>query len=198
MNRARSRARSRKAAGQRKKSAEGAMPTAIPDPILEAIYRYWDSKRTGGAIPGRAALDPIELPLKTWPYIMLIDVIEEEGRIRYRYRRVGGDFDNTFGWDPTGRYFDEVLPNRNAYLDYVARLYSQVVFGKLGLYSETIFKSADVPVPLHIRRLTLPLARDGKRVDMILAGHKFERSHPSTFDLSDVGAFEEVKFFALE
>ncbi|HUC61454.1 MAG TPA: PAS domain-containing protein [Alphaproteobacteria bacterium] len=174
------------------------MATAIADPILQAIYDYWASKRAPGAIPSRAAIDPVELPLKTWPYIMLIDVIEDEGRIRYRYRRVGGDFDTTFGWDPTGRYFDEVLPNRNAYLEYVARLYSQVVFGKLGLYSETIFKSADVSVPLHIRRLTLPLAQDGRKVDMILAGHRFERSKPRTFDLSDVGSFEEVKFFALE
>jgi hypothetical protein len=174
------------------------MPTVIPDPILQAIYEYWTAKRVAESIPGRAQIDPIELPLRTWPFVMLVDVMEEQGKIRYRYRRVGGDFDKTFGWDPTGKYFDDVLPNRNAYLDYLEKLYRQVVFGKLALYSETIFKSADVAVPLHIKRLTLPLAADGKRVNMILAGHKFERSTPGTFNLSDIGAFEEVKFYALD
>lgn len=125
-------------------------------------------------MPSRADLDPTELPGRLWPNITLLDVIRDDGRLRFRYRRVGGEFVKALGHDPTGRFFDDVLPARAGYRDYVIGIYSQVALSGVPLYAESTFMLDGQTVPMLTRRVVLPLSRDGKGVDMILAGHTFE------------------------
>ncbi len=105
------------------------------------------------------------------PYVILLDVERPErtepaeGRWRFRYRLVGTEVVNLFGYDPTNRYLDEVtVPQR--YPQVYARLAS-VVETKRPYY-------AIMPVPLPNRDsvyaeiLTVPMATDGVNVDLLL------------------------------
>ena len=73
---------------------------------------YWQSKRSGGSLPLRAQIDPLDVP-RLLPYLMLIEVVE--GRLRYRL--AGTQVVANAGFDFTGRYLDELqFANRDFYL----------------------------------------------------------------------------------
>src|SRR5258708_2408566 len=50
------------------------------------LLGYWRSKKSGRLMPCRADIDPTELPGRLWPRLMLIDVLQEKDRNRFRYR----------------------------------------------------------------------------------------------------------------
>jgi hypothetical protein len=72
----------------------------ITHPTLVAIYRYWDNKRRGRAMPQRADIDPTEI-VRLLPYIFMVDV--ERDPLRFRYRLIGTAICEFLGRDFTGR-----------------------------------------------------------------------------------------------
>ncbi|MFI5266823.1 MAG: hypothetical protein ACHQ7M_05530, partial [Chloroflexota bacterium] len=70
--------------------------------------------------------DPLEIPGEIWPYTMLLDVVWTGTNPRFRYRRVGDVFWRNSGREPTGRFIDEVLPERAGYRDYVLGIYEEM------------------------------------------------------------------------
>lgn len=151
----------------------------ISDERLRALHRYWLGKRGGRKLPSRADLDPTELPGPLWRHIIMIDVVEgTDGAPRLRYRRLGMAFAEAFGQDSTGRFLDEVLPERGGYRAFVTGLYAEVVALRLPVYSENHFVVDGQSVPLLAKRVCLPLSRDGDVIDIVMAGLVFEH-HPS-------------------
>lgn len=131
---------------------------------LRALKRYWDGKRGGRAMPGRADLDPIDIP-ELLPNVVLVDTAEAlDG---FRYRLIGTEACIAFDCDRTGARFSD-LP-RTEYFDELHGLYwrafqertPQYVHGPLG---------ATAGDRIQFSRLTLPLSHDGSHVDMILGG----------------------------
>lgn len=137
------------------------------EPVNARVRDYWQSKRAGDAFPPRAALDPLEIPYALRSLI-LYDVVRQPGGtppLRFRCRLIGTDIVAKAGFDPTGRFLED-LPMAE-WRDYLLQRLS-------GLVSD--------PRPLLIRNrqfydgrwmayeaIWLPLAEDGVSPDILLA-----------------------------
>ena len=129
-----------------------------------AIYDYWRRKAPEpGLLPGRRHLDPIEIP-RLLPHVWLVDVVDDPRR--FRVRLIGtalvdagiplrvGDF-----------VVDRLLPEQrqNALEDFGTVVSSREPLwfrGPVNLRHDTYVH--------EVERIFLPLAADGRTVDMLL------------------------------
>jgi len=133
-------------------------------PKARGLFEYWLSIHPDTGLPGRQHLDPLDIP-DLLPYIWLLDVRRTPPR--FRYRLVGTKLAEIYGRDHAGRWIDEVFPH-----------FAETLTAEhLRLAVETGLPQWREGVPLLVRdkdflrttRLFLPMASDGKAVDMILA-----------------------------
>lgn len=139
------------------------------EPALYRLYSLWQSRRRDGALPARADFDPLEMRYMLGN-ICLIDVLRAP-KLRFRYRLVGVNLAARTGADMTGYFVDE-FPDP----DYRA------------LLLERCHDLTGNPRPLISRKnrvigrrrydyeaVWLPLASDGRNVDMLMAGQVYNR-----------------------
>jgi len=144
----------------------------LPSEASEAEFRellaYWQSKLAPGRLPGRQHIDPTELQPRHLSQLLLLDVLEaaSKQRRRYRFRVAGTGFSAIAGRDVTGLHYDEIGAPERAMP--VIRALDLVVERKA-----PVFLSGRLSIPsqdyVWVKRLGLPLAQDGDKVDMILA-----------------------------
>jgi hypothetical protein len=128
------------------------------------FYEYWRSIHPAEGLPGRQHFDPAAI-FDLMPMVWIADVQREP--LRFRYRLVGTAATQVFRKELTGRWFDE------AHSDFVPAA------PNYGEYKRAVETGA--PVCSHGRpilnyepsytkreRVILPLARDGRTVDMVL------------------------------
>jgi len=145
----------------------------LPSEASEAEFRellaYWQSKLVPGLLPGRQHIDPTELSPRHLSQLLLLEVVESTApkpRRRYRFRVAGTAFAAIAGRDATGLFYDEIgAPERAATaiaaLDLVVERKAPVFLaGHLTVSAQSYH---------WVKRLGLPLARDGNHVDMVLA-----------------------------
>jgi hypothetical protein len=156
------------------------------------LLGYWRSKKSGRLMPRRADIDPTELPGRLWPRLMLIDVVREKDRNRFRYRLLGGDVLRALGRDPTGEYLDEAISPEAVYRDYIIKIPNDVVAHKRPLYTVNVLTLPGQTVPMTTKRLTLPLSNDGTTVNMMLSAHIYEYPSGEPRCLETVLALEEL------
>ena len=150
-------------------TAGGRARSPVSDERLQQGYEYWRQKAVPPAIPGRADIDPGEIP-KLLRDLMLVDVLPGG---RYRYRLIGTGNAEAHGINATGRYLDEVLPGPD-YKAHVLGLYDECVGGRRALYSESLFLSPRRrEAERHTKVLFLPLAEDGEKVNMVMVMQVF-------------------------
>lgn len=142
----------------------------IDDPILIDLYDYWVSCGPEDRLPARADIDPVDIPRKALPYIVLAEIDQKSGRILYRL--VGTVMVEEWGADFTGRYVDEIMTG--TYRDFIEDLFQDVASHRCAVLSESTFRW-DMGKTIGTRRLFMPLAKDGMTVDMILIGQVFSR-----------------------
>lgn len=135
------------------------------DRRIRRLYEYWLAVHPpSGGLPGRQHIDPTAVPdLLAWLWIL--DV--ERRPLRFRYRLVGTEQVAAMDGDPTGRFLDEVHPaftGSASYPQYVAAAERAEIGYRRGAPSFHMSKDY-----VAIERLLLPLARDGRTVDMLLA-----------------------------
>jgi hypothetical protein len=53
------------------------------EPILLALYSYWEAVRGGKDVPDRRDIDPVDMPRFILPHLALTE-IHEDGRLRVR------------------------------------------------------------------------------------------------------------------
>ncbi len=146
------------------------LQSRLQSPLHREAYRYWCSKLEAGRLPGREAIDPLELP-SVLPWLNLTDVVRDGDQYRFRHRLIGTGIVSRYGRDATGSWFDElydadVLESHQR--DYIALVES----GHPSL--------SRVPMPVKEKsfitylRLALPLASDGSTVDMIMVVLDFD------------------------
>jgi hypothetical protein len=137
---------------------------AIHSLRLRQLYAYWRSKAVGGRLPSRADIDPAEIP-QLLPYVFLVDV--ERNPRRFRFRLIGTQICAWSGRDVTGKYVDDAVYGSRG--PEVARQYGEVAERGLPFYIE---QPASRPERDYVfyDRLMLPLAQDGRIVDMLLCG----------------------------
>jgi hypothetical protein len=143
------------------------MPAQIGAPSAaarahEELFAYWCSLREGARLPGRRDLDPAGMK-RLLPTISLIDVSRDP--LEFRTRLAGTGLYGVYGREITGRKLSEVY-------NQAACDYWRVELGK-------VVKEGRPAVGVHnlawrgashlsILWLRLPLAGNGRDVDMIL------------------------------
>ena len=133
----------------------------IPSDTLRRMYAYWQSKCSGERLPARTDIDPLDFP---WALglVCLLDI--ERYPLAFRYRLDGTTIAERYGADLTGRTTDAVKPEFHAAL--LRRHFAEVAEGgRASLYRINLRYGGQAQTYI---RLALPLARDGKTVDMIL------------------------------
>ncbi|RDD62370.1 PAS domain-containing protein [Ferruginivarius sediminum] len=132
--------------------------------LHRAAYAYWRSKAAEGRLPGRRDIDPVEIP-EMLPWISLSDVIRDGEDVRFRFRLVGTGIVERCGRDVTGKTFEE------AYHAHALREQRQA-FARVANSGRPFLEASHLLAPgkeyVAYERLILPLARDGRHVDMIL------------------------------
>ncbi len=142
--------------------------TTVPPPDCDArvrkLYDHWLSLHSPGAgLPGRQHFDPAAIPALL-PWVWMMDVQRQP--LRFKHRLVGTEHVRAMGRDFTGVWLDEAYPlflTSPAYPQFVAAAGGQVGYRR----GPPVFHlSKDY---LLMERLLLPLAQNGRDVDVILA-----------------------------
>jgi len=131
---------------------------------LRELLSYWIDIHPEDGLPARSLIDPMRMP-KVLPNITMMDV--ERDPFRLKFRLLGTAVTHAFGRDFTGKYFDEVFEEYEKSLGYQQRKYV-----------------TDTGLPIHfsgngklkynldyasVEWVLLPLASDGKNVDIIIS-----------------------------
>jgi hypothetical protein len=147
------------------------LPTA--DVRVRQLYEHWLGLHPGrGVLPGRQHFDPLTLPVSLLPFLWLTDV--ERAPLRFRYRLLGTQQVRVLGRDFTGQWIDEAHPDfvgSAASGQFVAAAERGEVGYRCGNTLSTLPKDYR-----SMERLILPLARDGREVDMLLAISVYHRA----------------------
>ena len=147
-------------------------------PVLFLALRYWTGKCVGAALPGRAAIDPLELDAALLPHIVLTEVVFDGGRRRFRFRLSGTAMSAAVGLELTGQFVDTLNPNKQ-YAAYIEGIYGLAMDSRRPVYSESQAIAARASATRTTRRLTCPLASDGHTVDMFFSAQTFEETDGS-------------------
>jgi PAS domain len=141
----------------------------VAEPELRELYHYWSQKRGRSGYPSRADIEPEQIK-RLLPFVLLLDVMD--GGQHFRFRLVGTDAAS--GIDPTGKLLHEAAPE-GVYRNHISALFARGAAGPGALYSRATYAYDDAPGPRSISRVFLPLATDGKTVDMLMIGQKATR-----------------------
>lgn len=135
----------------------------IETPCLRQLCAYWDERRRDRTFPARRDLDPLDFR-QALGHVVLIDVLADP--VRFRFRLHGSLLSARAGYDMTGKMVEE-LPdpvNRALLLERCHGLVAtrqplvvvdQRIVGQRRYGYEAVW---------------LPLARDGRTIDMLLGG----------------------------
>ena len=138
-------------------------PNAFHSDRLRQLYAYWRSKAKG-RLPARADIDPADIP-QLLPFLFMIDV--EHNPRRFRFRLVGTQVCTWAGRDVTGVYLDD--PNYGPRGPIIQRQYAEVVDRGVPYYTQQPAARPDRDY-IFYERLVLPLAADGRTIDILLCG----------------------------
>lgn len=137
-------------------------------PELRALLAYWQSKcGADGRLPSRRQIDPVELR-SLLPHVYLIDVLPDEV---FRVRLLGEVHVAVYGSGLIGRTIDEIFPPVHA--AEFKKLYTAVLRrrGPVVNGGQVFWWRNKEWLPFE--GLHMPLAGDGRNIDMIFAGGVF-------------------------
>lgn len=143
-----------------------ALPAAATEPQFRMFHDYWCACAPAGALPGRQHIDPvIGIPQLT-PNLMLYDVVEAGGVLRFRVRVAGQAIVEIIGHSPAGHFIDEIVLDEHKAA--VNAAFATVVRDGIAHFWENQLWTAGREY-IRMQRLALPLARDGRHPDMVIA-----------------------------
>jgi len=142
----------------------------LGDPNLVRFYDYWVSLRGDRAMPSRKDVDALHIPPEFLPNLMLIDVLHEPRR--YRYRLIGTQVVAASGEDRTGQTFENVGFFKAHPV--VLEQYNCVVEHGRPLHSLEPFTNFKTGGTYDVDRLLLPLSTDGRSVDTMMVLFHFK------------------------
>jgi hypothetical protein len=137
-------------------------------PYLARFFEYWLSIRpSGDLLPGRQHFDPIEIG-KVMSRVWMLDVVREGEALRLRYRLVGTKEVDTLQQEVTGMWFDDVHPRLKENPVHLER-YRFVAESGQPTYRKGAVNFAHKREHAQVENCIVPLARDGKTVDILAA-----------------------------
>lgn len=143
-----------------------ALPAPLQETPFRTLYELWRAACRPGKLPSRCDFDPTDLPPRLLAQILLFDCVQAVQGWRFRFRVAGTAFTDLIGAEATGRFLDEIAPPERTQPVQTA-LETVTEMGRpVYLESRLTLVNRDF---VRVRRLGLPLARDGVNVDMVLA-----------------------------
>jgi hypothetical protein len=137
----------------------------IAHPLLRRLYDYWSGKCSGGELPSRGSIDPLDLGFIIGN-LMLIDVLPPADAPRFRIRLHGTNLAERAGYELTGKMLDD-LPIED-FRKRAQESFTTVVRSRQPFHSERDRLIGGVSHRYEV--LMLPLFDDAKRVNMLLIG----------------------------
>lgn len=151
---------------------EDIKPKITSDLLNEAV-EYWESLRTGTAMPSRAAIDPMAIP-RLLPTIFIVIAGEDGG---FRYQLAGSLIEERYRLGSLkDRTPEEIAGDAAAN---VLGPYRRVRDEAVLFYREATLEWVSAAQKFtHYKAVLLPLSDDGVRVNMLLGVHDFVRAGP--------------------
>jgi hypothetical protein len=140
-----------------------ALPDRLRSPeneALERFFAYWQGKIVADRLPGRADIEPTEIP-QLLPSIFLVDVITGTSP-RFCFRLVGTRI-VAMEFEMTGRYLDELVPQ--VYDIAMGRHYLDAIAGKIYLRRTNLHWRQREHIDYDV--LLLPLSDEGLTVNRL-------------------------------
>jgi hypothetical protein len=131
------------------------------DGRIAGVARYWAGLAADGRLPGRADIDPVDIP-RLLRNVFLVDV--RAGVPRYVFRLVGTGVVDLLG-ELTGRPVGTGLDAEEA--ERVLSHYDRCARDGRPMWREGVLRTRRNR-HAGFQRVLLPLAADGRRVDMVL------------------------------
>lgn len=129
---------------------------------LRRFYGYWRSKHDGQLLPGRQDIDPLDFPYALGD-VTLVDVARDP--LRFRFRLDGTRHVERFGFDMTGKWLDDFPEPEMRRLIFDS--YREVVeSGRPRRRHRDLVTDGRM---FRYEALLLPLARDGRIIDMLIS-----------------------------
>ena len=143
---------------------EAFVPELLPDRKLQRLFTYWQDLGAGGRLPSRRDIDPVEIP-DLLPNIFLLDVIGDAED--FVFRLAGTLVEDAFSMSLRGKSVAEI--QRKAGTKIPVAHHIEVARGGGPRYREG---NMLVSGRQHwkIKRLLLPLATDGRAIDVLMGG----------------------------
>ena len=76
--------------------------------VFSDVYQFWLSACQGAPMPNVSNFKLDELPVKTLPWSIVVDVITENGTTFYKFRFWGTQRASLIGYDMTGKFLSEI------------------------------------------------------------------------------------------
>lgn len=151
-------------------------PTQVRDRLhhrIAALVDHWRAISPVGRLPGRQHFEPMAV-VSLLPNLWLLDVID--GGIDFRVRILGTDIEDVGTWAMTGATLQETFPSREAGV--LCHELRRVVKTGRPVWHENGRYFTPARMISGVERVALPLARDGKTVDMVLGMTVFGWERP--------------------
>jgi hypothetical protein len=137
-------------------------------PLLAKFFGYWLSIRPSPVLlPGRQHFDPLDIP-DVMPRIWLLDVVRGGAALRFRYRLAGTKEVETLEREVTGEWLDDVHPRLKENPGLLERYRFMVEQGE-PTYRTGFINFTHKREHVRVENCMVPLARDGRTVDIIAA-----------------------------
>ncbi|MBL8832868.1 MAG: PAS domain-containing protein [Rhodospirillales bacterium] len=150
--------------------AGAAFDTAGWNARLARLYAHWRKIHPApGVLPGRQHFSPFDLP-EALPSVWMLDVQREPFRLKYRL--IGTNMVRMIGGDYTGLWFDEARPQLLKAWPGLERYRLMVDTGRATWRKGKPTLTVD-PYWHLSENVMMPLAQDGRSVDMLLCASVF-------------------------
>jgi len=132
----------------------------VDDARFSHVLDCWRRWRGPHLLPARGNISPEDMKILL-PHVFMVEPVED-GR-RFRYIMAGNAIRMYLGFELSGRFIDELFSGATRLK--METTYRSVLGGS-GHYLRQHWLRRQVPV-IEFRRLVLPLAEDGRRIDGI-------------------------------
>ncbi|MDO8421285.1 MAG: PAS domain-containing protein [Parvibaculum sp.] len=138
--------------------------TEIPQNHPVVLFSaYWFEAKGTDFVPLRSAVDPMKIPAII-PWVLLLERVDVDGVVKFRYRLTGTGCRTIFDIDYTGKFLGEGLTPDGA----EARLRE---FREVSVSGNPIYSSSHLPIAereyINVYRGVFPVSLTGAEIDQI-------------------------------
>lgn len=151
---------SQELAGIRHWEAAEIIPDEIANPLIPALYRYWEEKRGRARLPAKRDFDPLDQP-QALGFLMVLERLDDGD---YLYRLHGLKAAEMFGRDLTGHRLREVAGDAAGF--FVSK-YDRCIELARPLY--VLHEPVRMPTVAILERLLMPFADEAGHGRFVVA-----------------------------